>query len=488
MLLLAGGGVASLASPFAVEVVRAHGPFGPAPYNDTNAVLGAPATRFYNAFGSGGITNRRVMLIEGAFNVAPDTNGLITASLIVTLDGGSEIIAKFDQPIHDDPAHPYGIDLLVFGNSFYPANGLVSDNANLNTLQRTGGGFFEPTKVSVSPGYTGQPGEVPDDPDTWPWYRYDNGPYADTSFPTHAYKWNRATTNWSNETMDFSKPVNPAMKSPLLAGGLSAADAIDLYVGSGGGAGFDLSESGFVSVQYAKVEGIDPGFSEGEVDAFAIVRSMIIGDALSIAPENILSNTATLCFQKTGAENENVATLAFTAVSDRAQVSTAPLNDLNAFAPLPGVARTAVQLNLVPILGAIPVTFTTDLTLTAGTNYPGNGSDLLLLQSSGTNWNALSFTYQLTNHQVRVSGVTNLSAFVVVQFTAPTLQIAATGSGYDLAFTPIVSLTHTLERSTNLVHWSALNSFTATNALPVVIADSTPPPEEAFYRLRLNQP
>jgi hypothetical protein len=282
--------------------------------------------------------------------------------------------------------------------------------------------------------------------------------------------------------------VNPAMRSIFSAGGLSAADGIDLYDGSGGGTGFNLHESGFAWIQYVKVEGIDPEFSDGEVDAFAAVRPMIVGDTLSIAPENILSNTATLFFQRSSAAGENTVTLTFTVVSDIARVSTAPLSDWSGFAALPGIVLTAVQLNLAPVLSSEPVTFATDLALTAGTNYSGPGDDLLVLQSSGTNWIALPFTYHAPNQQLRVTSVTNLSAFVVAQFAAPTLQLVINETSCDISFAPVVSLTNTLERSTNLVHWSPLGSFLATNSFPIVHTDNTSPTSNAFYRVRLNQP
>lgn len=479
------GAFSAAASPFATGVVRATGPFGGAVYGDTNSVLGAPAIKFRDTVSG---ASHRVKLVEPAYNVAPTNTGLLTTNLILTLGAGSEIIVRFDQPIGDDPAHPYGVDLLVFGNSFFLPNQFVSDATDMGACVLNTGLASESLKVSVSPGFTGQPGEVADDPDTWPWYRYDGGPYADMAFPTHAYKWDRATTSWSDEVMDFTKPVNPAMRTVISAGSLSAADAIDLYTGSGGGTGLDLRESGFAWIQYVKVQGIDPDFSDGEVDAFAAVRPMVLSDTLSITPENILSNTATLFFQKPGAESENVVTLAFTDISAIAQVFSAALTNGNTFAAFPGSARTAVQLSLAPILGATPVTFSTDLVLGVGTNYSGTGSDLLVLQSRGTNWDSQPFTYHAPNHQVRVTGITNLSAFIVTQFIAPTLQLTASGANYKVSFTPVTSLTHTLERSTNLIHWSALSSFTASNSSSVVFTDNTAPLDRAFYRLRLNQP
>jgi hypothetical protein len=492
-LILALGLVGALsvsASPFATEIVRATGPFGPVPYHDPNVVLGAPATWFHDPFAlfSGGDTNRRVKLVEPAFHHSPTNTGALGTNLILTLNAGSEIIVRFAQPLSNHPAHPYGVDLLVFGNSFYSPNRFINETTDLATCVLNGTIFTEPLKVSVSPGFTGQNGEVANDPDTWPWYRYDHGPYADGIFPTQAHHWNRATTNWSDELMDFTKPVNPAMQSIISAGGLTAADAIDLYAGAGGGAGFDLGESGFAWIQYVKVEGIDPDFSVGEVDAFAAVRPMVIGDSLALAPENILSITATLFFQQPGALHENGVALTFTEASAVANVSTASLTNWNDFAALPGPVRTAVQLSIDPIFGDTPVAFNADLALGVGPNYAGSGSDLLVLQSSGTNWTVRTFTYHATQQQVQITGVTNLSAFVVAQFTAPTLQLTASDANCEISFTPVVGLLHTLERSTNLIHWSALGSFTASNALPVWHQDSAAPMERAFYRVRLQQP
>lgn len=478
------GACAASAGPFATEVVRAVGPFGGGVYADPISVLGAPATTFRDTLGG---NSHRVKLVEPAYNVASTNSGLLTTNLLLTLGAGSEVIVRFAQPVYDTPTHPYGIDLLVFGNSFFLPNQFVNDSTDMGACVLNLASFAEPLKVSISPGYTGLPGEVANDPDSWPWYRYDNGPFADSAFPTQAYKWNRATTNWAAELLDFTKPVNPAMRSVFSAGGLTAADGIDLYAGAGGGTGFDLRESGFAWIQYVKVAGLDPDFSDGEVDAFAAVRPMVVGDTWSIAPENILSNTAAVSFEMPGVANETVAALAFTAINGLGQVSTAPLTNWNVYAALPGVPRTAVEFNFASLLGGGPMIFTTDLALSAGANYSGSGNDLLALQATGTNWIARAFNYQTTNHLVYLAGITNLAAFVVVQFTTPTLHLTTSGPNRNITFNPITTLTHTLERSTNLVHWSALGTFAASNALPVTITDNTAPPDKAFYRVRLNQ-
>jgi hypothetical protein len=466
-------------STYAIEVVSSQGPFGASPYNDPNSLLGTPATRYYT---SASAPATRTKLNEAVFNFSV-VNG-VTNKVITTLNTGSSIILKFDHPILDNPANPYGIDFEVFGNSFYTASGF-GDAANMNSVTIGAGVFAEPTKVSVSPGYTGQPGENPNDASTWPWYRYDNGPYADGVFPTEAYRWNRADAIWTDEFMDFTKPVNPVLTNRFGAGGLTAADGIDLYDGSGGGTGFDLKASGFASVKYIKVEGVS-GFTGGEVDAVSVVRPMTIGDTLSITPDNITNNTAKLFFQKPGAESETLMSLNFASVSDIAQVNAARLDDAAALAALPGTIMNAVQPTVSPILGTTPVTFQADVTLSPGANYTGDGHDLHVYAWTGTNWNLVPFS--LTNSMVFLPGRTNLPALAVVQFKAPSLATATSTNGFAVHFTPQANTLQTLERSTNLITWTPIVTVTPTNSLPMSLEDTNAPADKAYYRMRVTIP
>ncbi len=473
---------ASTNSPYAVQIIAAQGPFGSSPYDDPNSALGAPTTRFYESVSR---PATRVKLIEAAYNYAPDK----TNKLVITMNTGSYLIAKFNQPVYDNPANPYGIDFEVFGNAFYSvtSGGFSSDTANMNNFTLGTGVFSEPTKVSVSPGYTGQPGEVAGDPSTWPWYRYDNGPYDDTDFPTQAYKWNRAGTNWTDEVMDFTKPVNPVMRARFSAGGLKAPDGIDLYNGAGGGTGFDLKESGFASIQYLKVEGL-AGFTGGEVDAMSIVRPMTIGDTISIAPANLTNNTAQFFFQKPGAENQTVLSLSFTNVSDIAQIKTARLDDPALLALVAGTPVNALQLSLAAILNTNAVSFYADLDLSAGTNYTGNGSDLHVAQWTGTNWLTQPFTFNPMNNGVTIAGVTNLSAFVVSQIIPPNLSAQNSANGFAFQFAPVANCPHVLERSTDLATWTPIYTNTLPSAQPVTWRDTNAPAGNAFYRVHLIMP
>jgi hypothetical protein len=89
---------------------------------------------------------------------------------------------------------------------------------------------------------------------------------------------------------------------------------------------------------------------------------------------------------------------------------------------------------------------------------------------------------------VLLTGLTNVSAFVVSQFTPPGLAIQAVTNGAAFHFIPVPNCSETLERSTDLVTWTAVSSFTATNAQPYAWSDTNAPADKAFYRLVLNLP
>ena len=251
-------------SDYATEVVSYSGSFGPSPYDDPYAVLGKPAVYCRNSFAWGGAETFRVKLVEPASNIDVDGNKVIT-----TLGGGDEIVVKFDHKVVDYPGNPYGQDLIVFGNSFF-GGGTADDSTNMNSYMVSGGVFAEPVTVAVS-----QDGQT--------WYEFSAGPFADTLFPTQAYYWDRDTARWTDEEMDFTRPVDPDL---IMADfdNISGADAIDLYDGSGGGTSYDLQEladydnlavdpdSGYRWIQYVKLT----SNSDGEVDAVSDVA--VCGD------------------------------------------------------------------------------------------------------------------------------------------------------------------------------------------------------------------
>ena len=247
---------AEVPSPFAAALIDYQGPFGEGAYSHPEALLGKPATRFKDG---AGVTSR-VKVVEPAY-----VYGLDDEPLITTLNAGAYIVVRFDHKVMDDPENPYDLDFIVFGNSFFSTGGItVNDDSNMNDTPLNGSGWFENITVSVS-----QDGVY--------WYTYDEGPYGDNLFPTQAYQWDAAKSQWTDTEMDWTRPVNPALTLADFEG-KTAADAIAMYDGSAGGTGFDLAESGYEWIRYIKVEGLSGTFAEGEIDAFADVAPGTVDD------------------------------------------------------------------------------------------------------------------------------------------------------------------------------------------------------------------
>ncbi len=224
----------AFASPFATDVVSytPGTPIGvgnPAPYQtDGTQALGSPTRDtlfgsqvgvFYPAFGSGELA------IIGA---------------------GGELTVKFDHHVENDPANPFGIDLLVFGNAGYVrgSNGLAT------------GIVAEPAQISVS-----QDGQN--------WFDIVSA-FADTAFPTLGYS-DTAYTGQGNAggtiLTDFTRPVDPAFNGI----GHTEVEINAAYAGAGGGTGIDLSLVNLDWIQYVRITQPADATWSSEIDAFADV-------------------------------------------------------------------------------------------------------------------------------------------------------------------------------------------------------------------------
>ena len=119
-LTLDGGASSSIAqSPYATELISQNGVFGGSSlYNDPNAVLGEPTRIAVNNDVQAGTSPYHVSLVEPAQNRDQAGNNILTTlSRAPNGSGGftyGSITVKFDHPVIDDPANPYGIDLNVF--------------------------------------------------------------------------------------------------------------------------------------------------------------------------------------------------------------------------------------------------------------------------------------------------------------------------------------------------------------------------------------
>lgn len=255
------GGSSADAGDFASQVVGWSG-LGVSPYDSPQAVLGPP-TKFFKDPGPDGETWVCSMVVS-SWNLDPNGNKIIT-----TVNPGGYITVRFDLPIEDDPNNWYGLDFIVFGNSAFNASSedYLTPQTDMEEcyIDGTGAGRWEPSVVSVAQYENG------------PWYDFSlpGDPRADAFAPLQAFAWDYINHTWG-APLDFTKPVDPAL-TPAHFGGLSVAQAIDLYKGSAGGAAFDISRfplptnaGGRKWIQYIKVYG-----SRGEVDAFARVGRAI---------------------------------------------------------------------------------------------------------------------------------------------------------------------------------------------------------------------
>jgi hypothetical protein len=221
-------------------------------YNDPQSVLGPPARRFYDQLHQ---RQRAVSIVAPpVYRESPEGEKLAT-----TLPSGQFIKVRFDEPVEDHPRNPFGIDLILFGNSFFVGQGFVLPDTDMAEYVLYPALFGEQIIVAVSPTGLGDPRTRPDQ-----WYTYSQGPFSDGLYPTNAYNWDGERRDWGEE-LDFTLPVNPTLTFADF-GGLTAAEAIEAYECSGGGTGYDLSESGFPSIQYVYLTG-----TGGEVDALADV-------------------------------------------------------------------------------------------------------------------------------------------------------------------------------------------------------------------------
>ncbi len=254
-------------SPFATAVVS-HSGYGPVNlYQAPEAVLGKPHP--LNS-GWGACPAGPVSMIEPAFGTDPITG----AHKITSVRVGQEIVVKFDHPVKNNPANPYGIDFVVFGNPMFTYGGYANIPYTKPISDRTSV-FANPVTISVSP-------------DGVNWYVYENGPYGDDMFPTQAVKM-RPDNTFRDEKgrfweKNFTKPVNPALKVEDFAG-ITVYDADGKYGSSAGGTGFDLTESGFDEISYVRFS--HPLEYKGEIDAIADVDPDL--NKLYVVPKNGVS-------------------------------------------------------------------------------------------------------------------------------------------------------------------------------------------------------
>lgn len=236
-------GPADAASPFAAGVVQYEPGANVKPaYIDPSVSLGEPS---------------RLTPDPSWPSVVSMLSPAYLPSQVVQIGRGGSLTLRFDQPITDSPGHLYGVDFIVFGNSLFKAadfNGTLENPAVL---------------------FDGDAGRVEVSADGLNFYEI-KGTAADQLFPTQGFLDAGPFDAGGSVPTNFLKPVKPSLSLSDF-GGLSFAQALALYDGSGGGTPIDLSAAvdalgqpaGLASASYVRITNF--GSEPLEIDAMAVV-------------------------------------------------------------------------------------------------------------------------------------------------------------------------------------------------------------------------
>ncbi len=204
-------------------------------YTDPLAALGSPE-RFTG---------------EGIFpGVISQFNSAFGLDEIVSIGAGGHLTVSFENPVTDDPANPFGIDLLIFGNTgFIDAN---YPNGIVAGLFGADGGIIEVSENGVD------------------WFEIESLA-ADGIFPTSGYlDSNPYDAVPGSELTNFALPVDPTLTLGDFLG-LNFTEVMATYAGSGGGVGVDLADVGLDSISFVRIAVPNDATLNVEIDAFSDV-------------------------------------------------------------------------------------------------------------------------------------------------------------------------------------------------------------------------
>ena len=268
------GPVAAAESPYAWRVAAADVAGGSGYGNPANA-LGGPSR---SVPGWGDIPPTTVNPVSPAW--AADQ--LVTLASATDGETGGSITVEFDHGILDDPRNPFGLDFIVFGNAMQVLGG----DAWFDGVSDPAGVVVSTAELIPERGLV----EVSADGETW--FAFADGPYADDFAPTLSHRYDPEnpdrslfgdsayTNEWWGAPTDATRPVDPAA-GPGDFKGRTLAEIAQLYDGSAGGTGFDISGFdlprdglGRKYVRFVRITSLDP-YDTTEVDAVADVAPAV---------------------------------------------------------------------------------------------------------------------------------------------------------------------------------------------------------------------
>lgn len=175
---------------------------------------------------------------------------------IVSIGTGGTLVLELARDVPDDPANPFGIDLLIFANGFFMDEAFP-------------GGVVGPLfagSASVDVSFDGIAWEtVP-------------GAVAGQGLPTRGYQDSGPFDKVPGKIeSDPFLPIDPAITPhDLLGYNWSALSAV--YGTSAGGLGIDIAASGLSAVRYVRISVAADAPGALGIDAVTIVRPALAGD------------------------------------------------------------------------------------------------------------------------------------------------------------------------------------------------------------------
>ncbi len=170
---------------------------------------------------------------------------------LVSMGAGGGITLQMDSPILNTPANPYGLDFIIFANSFFIENGGSGQSATTS-----GSLFFHQNSALI---------QVSQDDVNWYTLNPALAPVPGEWFPTYG---------GGNPVL----PMDPSLMNSADFAGLTLAQVEALYGGSAGGTGYSLAwaqDSGGNSVDLASADYVRIEVQSGVLDM----------DAVSVVPE-----------------------------------------------------------------------------------------------------------------------------------------------------------------------------------------------------------
>lgn len=206
-----------------------------AAYQQPSSALGAPSRFTGTGIEPGAVTPFRPPFLP---------------SEVVSIGRGGHLVLAFAEPITDDPRHPFGIDLIVYGNAFC---GDLAYPAGVAGYTFAEGGTIEVSADGVE--WTTVPGAA-----------------ADGGLPTLGWQ---DTLPYSTApgavATDFALPVDPAVDADSILG-LPWEDLVAAYAGGAGGTRIDLATAGLASARFIRIRTAADATAIPEIDAVVAVR------------------------------------------------------------------------------------------------------------------------------------------------------------------------------------------------------------------------